>query len=165
MYYIMNKSFSLPKAFYKSKYTGQSINKVIWDKYFSKKRLIFSNIKKSNVLLIHITQQKLAKKGMTPKLACIISLVIRKKCIKPKLGFISYSTGWLKWGQKYAKRQCIYWTTGIHIHYCLQCKFVVYLWKTKQQSIFFFMNQIQILLFTLIVYIRVNGYNLPLKIF
>lgn len=100
---------------------------------------------------------------MTQKLACIISLVIRKKCIKPKLGFITYSTGWLKWGQKKKKnkRQCIYWTTGIHIHYCLQCKFVVYLWKTKQQSIFFYMKQIQILLLNqLIVYIRMSSQNL-----
>ena len=154
---IINKNF-LPKAFYKSKDIGQSVSKVTWNKYFSKKRLIFPNIKKSNVLIIHITQQKLGKEGMTPKLACIISLAIREKFIKAKLGFITYSTGWLKWGQKNTKRQCMFWTTGIHIHYCLECKFVVYLCKTKQQSIFFFMKQIQILLFSqLIVYIGVSS--------
>ena len=60
---------------------------------------------------------------------------------------------------KNTKTQCMYWTTGIHIHYCLECKFVVCLCKTEQQSIFFFMKQIQILLFNLIVYIRVNSYK------
>ena len=60
MDYIINKNF-LPKAFCKSKDIGQSINKVTWNKYFSKKRLIFPNIKKSNVSIMHITQQKLGK--------------------------------------------------------------------------------------------------------
>ena len=55
MDYIINKNF-LPNAFYKSKYTGQSMNKFIWNKYISKKRLIFPNIKKSNVLVRQITQ-------------------------------------------------------------------------------------------------------------
>lgn len=60
---------------------------------------------------------------------------------------------------KNTKTQCMYWTTGIHMHYCLECKFVVRLCKTEQQSIFFFMKQIQILLFNLIVYMRVNSYK------
>ena len=37
MDYIINNNFSLPKAFYKSKYIGQSMNKFIWNKYFPRK--------------------------------------------------------------------------------------------------------------------------------
>ena len=66
MDYIINKNF-LPNAFYKSKYTGQSMNKFIWNKYISKKRLIFPNIKNVNVLIRKITQQKLAKERDNPK--------------------------------------------------------------------------------------------------
>ena len=49
------------------KHTGQSMNKVIWNTYFSKKRLIFPNIKNVNVLIRKITQQKLAKESNDPK--------------------------------------------------------------------------------------------------
>lgn len=42
---------------------------------------------------------------------------------------------------KNAWRWWMFWTTGINIHYCWEGKFVVYLWKTKQQNIFFFMKK------------------------
>ena len=59
----------------------------------------------------------------------------------------------------------MYYTPEIHLCYYLECKSVVYVWKTMQQNIFIFMKQIQIILLNqLIVYIRVSGSNLPLKI-
>ena len=50
-----------------SKYTGRSMKKVIWNIYYSKKRLIVPIIKKFNVLIRQITQQKLAKERDDPK--------------------------------------------------------------------------------------------------
>ena len=50
-----------------SKYTGQSMKKVIWNIYYSKKRLIVPIIKKFNVLIRQITQQKFGKKNEDPK--------------------------------------------------------------------------------------------------
>ena len=50
-----------------SKYTGQSMKKVIWNIYYSKKRLIVPIIKKFNVLIRQITQQKFGKKSEDPK--------------------------------------------------------------------------------------------------
>ena len=50
-----------------SKYTGQSMNKVIGNIYYSKKRLMVPIIKKFNELIRQITQQKLAKERDDPK--------------------------------------------------------------------------------------------------
>ena len=50
-----------------SKYTGQSMKKVIWNIYYSKKRLIVPIIKKFNVLIRQINQQKFGKKKGGPK--------------------------------------------------------------------------------------------------
>ena len=98
---------------------------------------------------------------MSQKLTCIISLVLRKKTYSRKLGPITYSTGWIKHKRKKKLPKGDECTEHLKfICYCLDCKSVVYLWKIKQQNIFIFMKQIQIILLSqLIVYIRVTIVN------